>query len=177
MGIEVNNESGVPADETALAGLARFVLDRLDVSELAELSILLVDADAMAALHEQWMDQPGPTDVMAFPMDVLPEAVPGPGSPSGPIAPAVPSLLGDVVLCPTVAAEQAAAAGHSTESELSLLLTHGVLHLLGYDHGSAEEEQDMFELQARLLRDWTAQTGRATIRTPVAGTEGKVRSP
>jgi probable rRNA maturation factor len=143
----------------------------------ADLCIKLVDEPAMAVLHEQWMDLPGPTDVMAFPMDVLPEAVPGPGSPSGPIAPVVPSLLGDVVLCPTVAAEQAATAGHSTESELSLLLTHGVLHLLGYDHGSTEEERDMFELQARLLRDWSAQTGRAPIRTPVAGTEGKVRSP
>jgi probable rRNA maturation factor len=81
-----------------------------------------------------------------------------------------------VVLCPSVAVEQAASAGHSTESELSLLLTHGVLHLLGYDHGSADEEQDMFELQARLLQDWSVRTGRGPIRTPVAGTEGKVRS-
>ena len=60
-------------------------------------------------------------------------------------------MLGDVVLCPAVAADQASSAGHSTEAELHLLCTHGILHLLGYDHGDAEEEREMFELQARLV--------------------------
>jgi probable rRNA maturation factor len=176
MGIEVNNESGLPVDEAGLAALGRHVLNRLDVSPLAELSVLLVDAEAMAVLHEQWMDLPGPTDVMAFPMDTLPDQVPGPGLPPGPVPAPAPTMLGDVVLCPAVAAEQAGPAGHSTAAELALLLTHGVLHLLGYDHGTPEEEQDMFGLQATLLADWTAQTGGEAIRTPVAGTEGRVRS-
>ena len=177
MSIDVLNETDADVEELELLACASYVMEQMRVHPQADLCIKLVDEDAMEVLHVQWMDLPGPTDVMAFPMDALPDAVPGPGSPPGPITPAVPSLLGDVVLCPAVAAEQPAGAGHSTESELSLLLTHGVLHLLGYDHGSAEEEQDMFELQSRLLRDWSAQTGRAPIRTPVAGTEGKVRSP
>jgi probable rRNA maturation factor len=176
MSIEINNESGVGVDEAALAGLARFVLDALGIDPLAELSVVLLDPEAMTALHVQWMDLPGPTDVMAFPMD----AEDGPDrfeSGSAPGAePSTPqALLGDVVLCPEVAAEQAATAGHSLESELHLLCTHGVLHLLGYDHGEADEEREMFELQAGLLRDWCAQTGRPPIRAPRPGTGGTVR--
>ncbi len=174
MSIEVNNESGATVDEAALARLARFDLDELGVSPLAELSVLLVDAEAMSQLHEQWMDQPGPTDVMAFPMDALPENT-GPGTPPGAAPQPPPTLLGDVVLCPSVAEQQAAAAGHATESEIFLLLTHGVLHLLGYDHGNVDEEREMFELQAKLLSAWTAHAGGPVIRTPIAGTEGKVR--
>jgi probable rRNA maturation factor len=84
-------------------------------------------------------------------------------------------MLGDVVLCPAVAADQAASAGHSTESELHLLCAHGILHLLGYDHGDADEEREMFELQARILGEWTARTGREAIRTPLPGTGGETR--
>jgi len=80
------------------------------------------------------------------------------------------------VLCPAVAAEQAAAAGHSTASELSLLCAHGILHLLGYDHGDADEEREMFELQARILSDWTTSTGREKVRAPIAGTAGETRT-
>jgi probable rRNA maturation factor len=177
MSIEINNESGVEIDETGLAALARFVLDAMAINRLAELSLVLLDSDAMAALHVQWMDLAVPTDVMAFPMD----ASDGPIERLDPSAP--PSkdkglgtaMLGDVVLCPEVAAEQAAAAGHSTESELHLLCTHGILHLLGYDHGDAEEEREMFELQASILADWVTHTGREPIRAPLPGTAGEVR--
>ncbi|MGN6606360.1 MAG: rRNA maturation RNase YbeY [Jatrophihabitans sp.] len=173
--IEINNESGVAVDEAALAGLGRFVLDAMGIDPLAELSVVLLDTEAMTALHVQWMDLPGPTDVMAFPMD----AEEGPdrfeGSHPGAEAGEPQALLGDVVLCPEVAQEQAKSAGHSLESELHLLCTHGILHLLGYDHGEPDEEREMFELQADLLRDWVAQTGRAPIRTPRAGTGGGVR--
>ena len=109
MSVEVNNESGVDVDERALAELGRFVLDALRIDPLAELSVLLVDTDTMAALHQQWMDLPGPTDVMAFPMD----AADGPAERFDPSAPpgtdehAGEAMLGDVVLCPTVAADQA----------------------------------------------------------------------
>jgi probable rRNA maturation factor len=85
------------------------------------------------------------------------------------------AMLGDVVLCPAVAAEQAAAAGHSVESELHLLCTHGILHLLGYDHGDADSEREMFELQAKILLDWVARTGREPIRAPIPGTDGEQR--
>ena len=128
MSIEVANESGVGVDEIALVSVARYVLDRLGINPLAELSVLLIDVEAMTELHVQWMDEPGPTDVMSFPMDELDTArrpdEAGPG----------PALLGDVVLCPAVAGRQATQAGHSLDDELHLLTVHGVLHLLGYDH-------------------------------------------
>ncbi len=146
MTIDVNNESGVAVDEKALAGLSRFVLDELRIHPLAELSVLLVDSDAMAALHVQWMDEAGPTDVLSFPMDEL-----RPGTDD---REPEPGLLGDVVICPQVAAEQATKNGHPAEQELHLLCTHGILHLLGYDHADPDEEKQMFDLQRDLLRSW-----------------------
>jgi probable rRNA maturation factor len=175
--IEINNESGVDVDESALVQLARFVLDSLQIDPLAELSIVLLDAEAMAALHVQWMDLPGATDVMAFPMD----GADGPLDRLDPSAPpptdagVAEAMLGDVVLCPFVAADQAASAGHSLMSELFLLCTHGILHLLGYDHGEPEQEREMFELQARIASDWTTRTGREPIRAPLAGAGGEAR--
>ena len=177
MSIEINNESGAEVDEAALSQLGRFVLDAMGVDPLAELSVVLLDTDAMTALHVQWMDLAGPTDVMAFPMD----ASDGPIERVDPSAPpptdhcAAEAMLGDVVLCPAVAADQAVSAGHSVESELHLLCTHGILHLLGYDHGDPDEEREMFELQAKLLSQWTAKTGREPIRAPRPGTGGEVR--
>lgn len=148
MSIDVANESGVEVDEAALATLARHVLAAMRVHPRAELSVLLVAAEAMAELHQQWMEEQGPTDVLAFPMDEL--------RPGGPAAEEVaePGQLGDVVLCPQVATEQAAAAGHTPAEELSMLATHGLLHLLGYDHEEPAEERQMFGLQAQLLDSW-----------------------
>jgi probable rRNA maturation factor len=163
--IEVNNESGAEVDESGLVAVSRFALAALEVDPLAELSILLLDSPAMAALHVQWMDLEGPTDVMAFPQDAL-DVAPGVGAPPG------PALLGDVVLCPAVAQVQAAEAGHSADAELSLLCVHGILHLLGYDHAEPEEEKEMFELQAQLLRSFAAETGRPAPRAPLPGTGG-----
>ncbi|MFP3712751.1 rRNA maturation RNase YbeY [Puerhibacterium sp. TATVAM-FAB25] len=151
MSIEVNNESGYAVeglDEAEFAALARFVLDALHVHPLSELSILFVDADVMADLHVRWMDEPGPTDVMSFPMDEL-----RPGR-EGEVTP--PGTLGDIVLCPEVAAKQAVVAGHSTVEEMLLLTAHGILHLLGYDHAEPEEEREMFGLQRRLLLTFLA---------------------
>jgi probable rRNA maturation factor len=180
--IEINNESGAIVDEAVLARLGRYVLDELHINPLAELSVVLVDSEAMAALHQQWMDLPGATDVMAFPMDGADSpvestgAVTDPSRSSGTEEGPGGTMLGDVVLCPEVAAGQAAQAGHSVESELHLLCTHGILHLLGYDHGEPDEEREMFELQARLVGAWTQHTGRPTIRAPLPGTGGEVRS-
>ncbi|MBA9006900.1 MULTISPECIES: rRNA maturation RNase YbeY [Thermomonospora] len=157
MSIEVLNESGVEVDEERLARLARHVLDGLRVHPLAELSVLLVDEPAMSELHEKWMGEPGPTDVLAFPMDELrPGHQPGGSDDDA----ADPALLGDVVLCPAVAARQGAEAGHGTLAELELLCTHGILHLLGYDHAEPEEHKEMFDLQARLLRSWRDERSR-----------------
>jgi probable rRNA maturation factor len=176
--VEINNESGVEVDEAALGQLARFVLDTMGVDPLADLSLVLFDVEAMAALHQHWMDLPGPTDVMAFPMD----GADGPVERLDPSAPpptdegVAEAMLGDVVLCPAVAAEQAKGAGHSTEAELQLLCAHGILHLLGYDHGEPDEERRMFELQAKILADWTDRTGRAPIHAPLPGTGGTGRA-
>ncbi|GAA4045904.1 rRNA maturation RNase YbeY [Nonomuraea sp. NPDC050663] len=154
MSIEINNESGVEVDEERLVGLAAHVLAEMDVNPLAELSIIVVDEDVMSELHEKWMGEPGPTDVLSFPMD---ELRPGGGARGDGEGPADPALLGDVVLCPTVAEKQAKEAGHSTRDELELLCTHGILHLLGYDHAEPEEHKEMFGLQAKLLESWRAR--------------------
>lgn len=148
MSIEVANETGIAVDEAEFAALARYVLDAMQVHPRSEVSILFVDTDVMSDLHLRWMEEPGPTDVLSFPMD---ELRPGrDGEPSG------PGQLGDIVLCPDVAARQALAAGHSTTEELLLLTTHGILHLLGYDHAEPAEEKEMFALQRKLLLTFLA---------------------
>jgi probable rRNA maturation factor len=152
VGIEVNNESGVDVDEPALVRLGRFVLDATRVNPLAELSVVLVDSKAMEALHKQWMDLPGPTDVMSFPMDELRPGREGQEPEEG--------TLGDIVLCPSVATRQAAEAGHAPIEEMLLLTVHGILHLLGYDHAEPDEEREMFELQRQLLLTFLATRNR-----------------
>jgi probable rRNA maturation factor len=151
MTIDIANESGADADEVGLAAVARFTLDQMRIHPLAELSVLLVDERTMTDLHERWMGEPGPTDVLAFPMDELrPPHLGGNRDDTGP----EPGLLGDVVLCPQVAAEHAEKAGHSTQDELELLCVHGILHLLGYDHAEPEEHAVMFSTQDQLLQAW-----------------------
>jgi probable rRNA maturation factor len=159
MSIEIANESGIDVDESLLAGLARHVLDDMRVHPLAELSVLLVDEPAMTELHVRWMGEEGPTDVLAFPMDELrlPQPGGGHGDHGSPDADAADVLLGDVVICPQVAAAQAAEADHEVQDEIDLLCTHGILHLLGYDHGEPEEHATMFGLQDRLLASWRAE--------------------
>ncbi len=152
MGIEIANESGTVIPEASIAAAARFAMDRMGVSPLAELSVLLVGSGVMADLHQRWMDLPGPTDVMAFPMDDAEEGGLAGGRPDSPSG--GPALLGDIVLCPEVAIEQAAAAGHALLDELQMLTVHGVLHLLGYDHADHAEEREMFALQDGILAEF-----------------------
>lgn len=147
--IEVNNETDVSIDEAEFAALGGFVLQRMHVAPDAELAILFVDEAAMEDLHLKWMDEPGPTDVLSFPMDELRPGTPDTPTPAG--------LLGDIVVCPAVAVRQARKAGHSTQEEMLLLVTHGILHLLGYDHAEPEDEQEMFALQRTLLLTFLAQ--------------------
>ena len=132
-------------DVELLGRLADHVLERLHVHPDAELSIAVVGEDEMARLHVEWMDLPGPTDVLSFPMDEM-----RPGTPEEPVE----GTLGDIVLCPPVARRQAEAGGHSVADELCLLTTHGILHLLGHDHAEPEERQIMFALQRDLLTDF-----------------------
>jgi probable rRNA maturation factor len=147
MSIEVLNESGSEVDVSELGRLARYVLDRMRVHPQAELCLKLVDPDTIASYNERWMDTTGPTDVLAFPMDEL-----EPGSDSEEVED--DATIGDILLCPQVAAEQAPANGQTPREEVDLLTIHGVLHLLGYDHAEDEERREMFALQARLLAEW-----------------------
>jgi len=147
MSIEVNNESAIAVDEPVLQRLVTYALDELHVHQDAELSIILVDEAAMEQLHVQWMDEPGPTDVLSFPMDELRPGTEDAITPAG--------LLGDIVLCPQVAIEQAETAGHSPIDEMLMLTTHGLLHLLGFDHAEPEDEKEMFGLQRDILVGFT----------------------
>lgn len=135
--------AAVDADQ--LQRLAQAVGTAMHLSEDTELSVAAVSSEEMSQLHVQWMDLEGPTDVMSFPMDEL-----RPGSEQCPSS----GTLGDIALCPVVAARQAAENGHSTEDELCLLTVHGMLHCLGYDHGTAEEEAEMFGIQRGLLEQF-----------------------
>ncbi|GGO60299.1 endoribonuclease YbeY [Microbacterium nanhaiense] len=150
--IDINNESGVEVDLELVLRMAEHHLGALFVSGDADLAILMVDEPAMEQLHIEWMDEPGPTDVLSFPMDEL-----RPGTADKPTP---PGLLGDIVVCPQVAEQQAETAGHSLMDEICLLTTHGMLHVLGYDHALPEEERRMFGLQRELLVAFAAEERR-----------------
>ncbi|WP_298227744.1 rRNA maturation RNase YbeY [Gryllotalpicola sp.] len=143
MSVEVNNESAVEVDEALLQRVVHYALYSLHVSPDAELALVLVDEAAMEQLHVQWMDEPGPTDVLSFPMDELRPGTEESPTPAG--------LLGDIVLCPQVAQVQAETAGHALQDELLLLTVHGLLHLLGFDHADPAEEREMFGIQRDIL--------------------------
>jgi probable rRNA maturation factor len=162
MSIEVMNETDHLVQEEELVRVARHVLDRMGVSPLAELAITLVDVEHMTELHVKWMDEPGPTDVLSFPMDELDLRGSRGAGHAHEERPddAAPAMLGDVVLCPEVAEKQAKEAGHGFEDELHLLTTHGILHLLGFDHAEPEEHAEMFGLQGELLESWKATRSR-----------------
>jgi probable rRNA maturation factor len=141
MSIEVTNTSGqlVPADQ--LTSLLTFALGVLDLNPANDLSVSFVKDDYMSELHLKWMDEPGTTDVLSFPMDM-------------PLTPQDIVTLGDIVISPVVAQTQAQAQGHSTDHEIYILATHGLLHILGYDHADKEEEKTMFALQEKIVTDW-----------------------
>ena len=147
--IDINNESGLEADELGLVALTRFALDRMRIHPQAEVSILLVDEGTMSDYHVRFMDEPGPTDVLSFPMDELRPPKDDEEAPLG--------LLGDIVLCPSVTAKQAADNGRTTEEEAEYLLVHGLLHLLGFDHAEPEEKAVMFGLNDQIIAAWNSR--------------------
>jgi len=144
--VDVLNESGDEVDVVELARLSRFVMSRMRLHPATEMCLRLVDEATIASLNQRWMDTAEPTDVLAFPMDEL-GGGPADGQPAE-------GYLGDIALCPQVASRQASEAGHATIEEMRLLTVHGLLHLLGYDHGVPELHATMFDLQVRLLAEW-----------------------
>ncbi len=141
MTIEVTNTSGqlVPTEETI--SLLAFAMGRLKLNSECELNVGFIEDAFMTELHIKWMDEPGSTDVLSFPMD-LPEN-------EGDVV-----ILGDIMISPTFAATQAKVAGHTTEDEIYILATHGLLHIIGYDHADPQEEKIMFELQEQIVKEW-----------------------
>jgi probable rRNA maturation factor len=146
MSVEILNESGVDLDVEEFARLARFTMGRMRVHPEAELCLKLVDEGTIAEFNHHYMGNDGPTDVLSFPMDELRPARDGEPEEEG--------ILGDMLLCPQYAAQQAPSFSRSVDDEMHLLTIHGILHLLGYDHAEPDEEREMFKLQARLLAEW-----------------------
>lgn len=140
MPVFLDDQQELDVDVDDLVDLVGYVLDERDVPADMEVSLLFVDEPTMADLNHVHMGADGPTDVLAFPIDV-PGATP----------PEEPAILGDVVLCPAVAARQATERDRSTADELRLLTTHGLLHLLGMDHADVPSERAMFSLTDELL--------------------------
>ena len=143
MAIEITNKSGelVPADQVRT--LLEHSLAQLKLNADCDVNLVFVDENEMTELHIKWMDEPGPTDVLSFPMDM-------PENPGDAVT------LGDIVIAPTVAATQASTAGHSVDHEIFILAAHGLLHILGYDHADKEDEKVMFALQENLVKNWQA---------------------
>ena len=152
MSVEVLNESGLDVDVAEFARLARFTLGRMRVHPEAELCLRLVDEPTIAEYNRRWMDKEGPTDVLSFPMDEL--------RPAGEGEPEEEGILGDMLLCPQYATEQAPRFHRSPADEMHLLTIHGILHLLGYDHAEPAEKAEMWEVQGRLLEAWRAPGNR-----------------
>jgi probable rRNA maturation factor len=138
--IEIENRSGQLVPESEIQKLMEFSIRELGLHPECELTLAFINDKEMEELHIKWMDLPGSTDVMSFPMDELKPNDPEPG------------ILGDIVISPVFARAQAEKAGHSFEHEIKILAAHGLLHLLGYDHQELDEEKVMFALQEDLVK-------------------------
>jgi probable rRNA maturation factor len=149
-----DEQEGQPVDARRWADLATGVLGELGVEGEAELSVLFVDEAHIAELNQRFMGHSGPTDVLSFPIDGLPEpstsGVPPAGS-SSYDPDDQPLLLGDVVIAPEVAARQAAGHAGTYDDEVALLLVHGILHLFGMDHAEPAERAAMQQRERDLL--------------------------
>ena len=141
MTIEITNKSGELVPTESVRDLLQNALVELKLHPDCELNLVFVDIEEMTELHIKWMDEGGPTDVLSFPMDM-----PEPGNEA--------VTLGDIVIAPVVAAQQAATAGHSIDHEIFILAAHGLLHILGYDHAAPDEEKAMFSLQESLVKKY-----------------------
>ena len=142
-----NEQNDVSVDERRLVDLVRVAAVEEGVDPRAEVTVLLVERSAMASLKEKWLGESGPTDVLAFPMDDLPPDE-------------EPYILGDIVICPDVAREQAGESGNSVTDEIDLLLVHGFLHLRGYDHVKPAEARSMRHRERKILGEFRKESAR-----------------
>jgi probable rRNA maturation factor len=139
--VEVQNDLGFGCNIARLQDAVRTVLSLHEVEPEVSLSIVLTDDAHIAALNLQFRDVDAPTDVLSFPADPPPVAIPG-----------EPPYLGDLVIAYPYAAAQAERAGHDLEDSLALLVVHGTLHLLGYDHDSDSNRAEMWAAQDEALK-------------------------
>lgn len=146
MPIQIENKINHPCDHDAIESLLEYAFKALGLDSQCELEVSIVNEDEMSDLHLKWMGEPGPTDVLSFPMDEIKLGEAGPG------------ILGDIVLCPEFAKLGAIKAGTSLDEELQLLSLHGLLHLLGMDHRESAEEREMFALQGQILGEWRSRS-------------------
>jgi len=134
----IDNQADEVVQLDRWAALAAAALDTEGVTAPAECNLLFVDADTIAALKAEHLGGDGPTDVLAFPIDD-----------AGPVDTDMPRLVGDIVICPSVARRNRE--GRALDDELALLVVHGVLHLLGHDHAEPDETHRMKEREQVLL--------------------------
>jgi probable rRNA maturation factor len=146
MGVFIANEQADQFDLTELRGLAELVLREEGYPDQTELTLLFVSEDEMTGYNSRFLSRAGPTDVLAFPVeDLLPGVVPE-HEPHGP-----PLMIGDVIIAPTYVRRQAKEFGVSFEDEMALMATHGILHLIGYDHEADEDAERMEQRERDLL--------------------------
>lgn len=139
MDVFLANEQELPVNETRLTNLAHHILAAEGVDDEAELSVLFVTADHIRLLNARFAGDDHATDVLAFPMSEDEDE---------------PVILGDVVISPNIARRNASKLNHSLEHELDVLLVHGTLHLLGYDHQGKEDKAKMDKRLAELLESF-----------------------
>jgi probable rRNA maturation factor len=157
MPVDVFNDTDFDLMDTDdFARLSIYIFEELGVNPAVSLSILFVDEEEMTRLNKTWMGEDKATDVLSFPLDEFTSSSPIFSNKHFTVE-EVDLELGDIVICPFVANRQAELANHTAHEEMLLLTTHGILHILGYDHAEVEEEAKMFELQRRLLIGYIAQ--------------------
>ncbi len=147
---EISNETPAHIDLSAIDSVVEHHLAHLRIHPDSTISVTFIDSERMTTLHEDWMQEPGSTDVLSFPMDEVSLPSEGEMSEQG--------ILGDIVICPDFLLPQMQESGRSLQEESEFLVTHGVLHLLGLDHQDPDAHTYMFELQDQLLECWKGQS-------------------
>ncbi|MFP3914801.1 MAG: rRNA maturation RNase YbeY [Actinomycetota bacterium] len=145
MNVFVADEQTQPVDVAALRSLAALVLENEGCPPESEVSVILVGDEEMAGYNRRFLDRSGPTDVISLPIEEL-----VPGRPPGTIPAGPPPLLGDVLIAPAYVRRRAGEQGSDFDDDMALMVVHGMLHLLGYDHGE-EEEADLMEERERVI--------------------------
>jgi probable rRNA maturation factor len=140
------DEQTEPVTTDRVVAIAERVLLAERLPDNAEVAIVLVGEEEMARYNKRFMERSGPTDVLAFPVDQF-----VPGEIPTTIANGQPLSLGDIFICPTVVKNQAVELGISLEDEMALIVTHGILHLLGYDHADPADAAVMSAKERNLL--------------------------